>query len=599
MKKGALFFFQPVLCFAILILLINSRIQAQLHYTAFPKPPTSPRIPVTDDYFGMKVTDPYQWIENMQDSSVIKWFEAQDAYTENIFTRINGRDELLAEYNSLDSLQSDQVWNVRKDGDIYLYLNWNIKEDNICLLRRNGENGADEIVIDLKKKFPGKKMRLGMFEYSPVSKYIALYVAEGDHEAATLYFYDLAKESFFSEQIKYSFGGYPNKARFSHDGKGFFYSSALVVDNKLYVMNSRSMYHRIGDSLTMDKVLVSREKYPDLFPGFDSSSWQVVSVDPGFNYLILNSSGYNFVAPYSELEKDHINWVMINRPADKSGQPIIRNGFAYFLSKAVPNQQLVRCSLDQLKNLSFETVIPEGSYKLDNLSATKDFLLLRYTNGITTWFKQYNIVTGKLEDAALNEQGIFYPEPISETGNEIRLTLTSWKQPGTPFFYSASSKKLLRSSINNRVDYKGLDDIIVKEVEVPGHDGVMIPLSIIYHKNTKLDGSAVCMLEGYGAYGAVWGPWFSTDILIFCKRGIVFAVAHVRGGGEKGEPWRLGGFKATKPNTWKDFISCAEWLIKNKYTSNDKLIATGGSAGGITVGRAINREKNGKCENDF
>ena len=153
---------------------------------------------------------------------MIKWFEAQDAYTENIFTRINGRDELLAEYNSLDSLQSDQVWNVRKDGDIYLYLNWNIKKDNICLLRRNGENGADEIVIDLKKKFPGKKMRLGMFEYSPVSKYIALYVAEGDHEAATLYFYDLAKESFFSEQIKYSFGGYPNKARFSHDGKGFF-----------------------------------------------------------------------------------------------------------------------------------------------------------------------------------------------------------------------------------------------------------------------------------------------------------------------------------------------------------------------------------------
>jgi prolyl oligopeptidase len=480
---------------------------------------------------------------------------------------------------------------VRKDGDIYLYLKRNIKENNTCLLRRKGENGEDEVVIDLKKMFPGKKMQLGMFECSPVSKYIVLYVLEGDHEAATLYFYDLAKGSFFSEQIRYSSGGYPNKTRFSRDGKGFFYLTALLVNNKLSVIGAGAMYHRIGESLPMDKVLMSREKYPSLFPGIDSSYWHQVSVDPNFNYLILHSSKsslrYDFIAPYSELEKDHINWVMLTKPSDKLGLPIIRDGVAYFLSKTVPNQQLVKCRLGQLKNFSFETVIPEESNKLDNLSATKDFLLLRYTNGITTWFKQYNTLTGKLEDAAISEQGILYPEQISETGNEIRLTLTSWKQPGTPYLYSASSKKLLRSSINNRVDYNGLDDIIVKEVELPGHDGVMIPLSIIYHKNTKLDGSAVCMLEGYGSYGAVWGPWFSTDILIYCKRGIVFAIAHVRGGGEKGESWRLGGFKATKPNTWKDFISCAEWLIKNKYTSSGKLIATGGSAGGITVGRAI------------
>ena len=555
------------------------------------QPPATPRIPVTDNYFGLKVTDHYSWMENLQDSTVMKWFEAQDAYTENIFNRINGRDELLAEYNSLDSLQSNRVWNVRKDGDIYLYLKRNIKENNTCLLRRKGENGEDEVVIDLKKMFSGKKMQLGMFEYSPVSKYIVLYVGEGDHEAATLYFYDLAKGSFFSQQIRYSFAGYANKSRFSRDGKGFFYSTALVVDNKSSVINTKAMYHRIGDSLAMDKILVSQEKYPNLFPGIDSTYWHIVSIDPGFNYLILNSSktspAYNFVAPYRELEKGRINWVMLNGPADKLGLPIIRNGFAYFISKAVPNQQLVRCSLNQLKNFSFETVIPEGSYKLDNLSATKDFLLLRYTNGITTWFKQYNIVTGKLEDAAISEQGVIYPEQISETGNEIRLTLTSWKQPGTPYLYSASSKKLLRSPIKDWVDYKGLDDIIVKEVEVRGHDGVMIPLSIIYHKNTKMDGGAICMLEGYGAYGAVWGPWFSTDPLIFCKRGVVFAVAHVRGGGEKGEAWRLGGFKSTKRNTWKDFISCAEWLIRNKYTSSSKLVATGGSAGGITVGRAI------------
>ena len=563
----------------VVLLLVSFQIIAQ--------PPATRRIPVTDDYFGMKVTDNYRWMENLQDSSVLKWFEAQDTYAENLFNKISGRDQLLAEYNALDSIQKEQRWFVRKDGDYYLYLKRDIKEDSTQLVRRKGDNGNEEVVIDFKKMFPGKKMRPGMFEYSPISKYIAFYIFEGDHEAITLYFYDLANRNFSPEQIRYSYGGYPFKTKFTRDGKGFFYFTVKVVNNKRTVINTKAMYHRIGDSQEMDKVLMSTEKYPDLFPGIDSTHWHEVSVDPDFHYLILRSSDYDFIAPYSELEKDRINWVMLTRPADKLGQPIIRNDIAYFLSKAVPNQQLVKCNLGNLKNLSFETVIPEGNYKFDNLSATKDFLFLRYTNGITTWFKQYNTITGKLEDAKINEDGIMQPERISERGNELRLTLTYWNKPSIPYLYNAVTKKLSKSSIKDWAGYKGLEDIIVKEVEVPAHDGVRVPLSIIYHKNTKLDGSAVCMLEGYGSYGSVLGPWFSTDFLINCKRGIVFAIAHVRGGGEKGEAWRLAGFKATKPNTWKDFISCAEWLIKNKYTSSNKLVATGGSAGGITVGRAI------------
>ena len=351
------------------------------------------------------------------------------------------------------------------------------------------------------------------------------------------------------------------------------------------------MYHRIGDLLEMDKILVSREKYPNLFPGIDSTYWHDVSVDPGFNYLILHSSksslAYDFVAPYSELEKDRINWVMLTGPADKLGQPIIRNGFAYFLSKAVPNQQLVKCSLKDLNHISFETIVAEDSFKFDNLSATKDFLLLRYTNGITNWLKQYDIKSGKIEITAIREPGIFLPQRISEQGNEISLMHSYWNRPTTSYLYNPASGSFVKSIINDKNQYDGVDDIIVKETEIPGHDGAMIPLSIIYHKNTKLDGTAICLLGGYGAYGSVSNPWFSPERLIYCKRGVVFAVAHVRGGGAKGEPWRLAGFKATKPNTWKDFISCAEWLTKNKYCSSNSLIGEGTSAGGITVGRAI------------
>ncbi|MBK9378148.1 MAG: prolyl oligopeptidase family serine peptidase [Saprospiraceae bacterium] len=125
------------------------------------------------------------------------------------------------------------------------------------------------------------------------------------------------------------------------------------------------------------------------------------------------------------------------------------------------------------------------------------------------------------------------------------------------------------------------------KVEVKSHDGVLVPLSILYPKNIKFDGNAPCYLTGYGAYGSSSQPSFIDIMAILLEQGCSIAFAHVRGGGEKGEEWHQAGMKATKPNTWKDFIACAEYLIKEKYTSPQKLIGEGMSAGGILIGRAI------------
>ena len=115
----------------------------------------------------------------------------------------------------------------------------------------------------------------------------------------------------------------------------------------------------------------------------------------------------------------------------------------------------------------------------------------------------------------------------------------------------------------------------------------MVPLSILYNKNTVLNGNNSCILTGYGCYGYSFSPYFSIMNLELINQGVALAVAHVRGGGEKGENWHLSGHKTTKPNTWKDFIACAEYLIKNGYTTKEKLAGTGTSAGGILIGRAI------------
>ena len=136
----------------------------------------------------------------------------------------------------------------------------------------------------------------------------------------------------------------------------------------------------------------------------------------------------------------------------------------------------------------------------------------------------------------------------------------------------------------NPTDFSGITSV---EVTAPGADGTPIPLSIIYKKDLKMDGQNPCLMEGYGSYGISIDPYFDATRLALLEKGIVIAWAHVRGGGENGEDWHLAGQKLTKQNTISDFISCAQYLIKQGYTSPGKLALRGTSAGGITIGGAL------------
>jgi prolyl oligopeptidase len=187
--------------------------------------------------------------------------------------------------------------------------------------------------------------------------------------------------------------------------------------------------------------------------------------------------------------------------------------------------------------------------------------------------------------------------PLSSDG-AIQTIVTDRRKPGvlfpleswtrsrlwyqyTPGQRQPSDTRLLQPA---KVDLSGYESV---EVEVPSHDGVRVPLSIVYRKDLKRDGSHPLLLDGYGSYGITYDPGFSALRLAWLERGGVFAAAHVRGGGEYGEAWHQAGQKANKPNTWKDFIACAEYMVKEGYTSPEHLAGTGTSAGGILIGRAI------------
>lgn len=172
--------------------------------------------------------------------------------------------------------------------------------------------------------------------------------------------------------------------------------------------------------------------------------------------------------------------------------------------------------------------------------------------------------------------------------DEIILINSGWNVPFNFYSYNPAEGKISDNPMTVKYHYPDLSNIVYEEVEVPSHDGVLVPLSIIYDKTKlKKDGSNVGYMSGYGSYGTSGIPYFNPIELSLLERGMVRAIAHVRGGGEKGNDWHLAGKKTNKPNTWKDFNACADYLIKHKYTSPEKLGITGASAGGILIGRAI------------
>jgi prolyl oligopeptidase len=233
-----------------------------------------------------------------------------------------------------------------------------------------------------------------------------------------------------------------------------------------------------------------------------------------------------------------------------------------------------------------ETVLPEAKDSVQSLAKTKDFLLVSYSNGIVDRVVKYDLASGKSAELKLPGSGSTNVVCPDFRTNRCIVYLTSWTSPTTLYDYDGDKDTFTKSIFNTDVSYPGFDSLVTEEVEVPGHDGTMVPLSIIHKKGIALDGSNSCILDGYGAYGISNTPFFSVRRSVALK-GVVLAEAHPRGGSEKGEAWYKAGYKTTKPNTWLDFIACAEYLVKKGYTSPGHLAGTGTSAGGILISRAV------------
>jgi prolyl oligopeptidase len=251
-----------------------------------------------------------------------------------------------------------------------------------------------------------------------------------------------------------------------------------------------------------------------------------------------------------------------------------------------PRFKLIKTSVSNPEISKADVVVPQSSAVLAALAAAKDALYVQARDGV--FGKLIRVpYDGTPEAVALPFDGTVSLAAAEPRCDGVFLTMASWTKAPQVYSYDPATKQLANTGLQPAATFDLPDSLQSVVAMATSYDGTMIPLSVVYRQGIKMDGSNPTLLSGYGAYGIPQEPWYVPRMLAFLERGGILATAHVRGGGEYGEEWYRAGYKGTKPNTWKDFIACAQYLIDNKYTSPGKLACTGGSAGGILVGRAI------------
>jgi prolyl oligopeptidase len=378
------------------------------------------------------------------------------------------------------------------------------------------------------------------------------------------------------------------------DNVSFTYSGSNITDvkNPDIKLNRQARVHRIGTPVTTDLDILSNASTPELAIApkeipvvyfFESAPDRLLGL-----VRTVQPEQWILTAPLSELGKPRIGWKTVAQPTDDLVRDIVvHEGWLYSVTHVgAPHYRVVRSRLDAPDWKSAQTIVPEASDSILGLSQSKDFMLVEYSDGINGRVVQVHLPTGAAKEVKLPTRGSVDVNCPDWDSNICLIGVTGWIQPKILYALDADRGTVTKSPLSADTDYPEFADLVTEEVEVPGHDGTMIPLSIIRRKDTPMDGSTPCILEGYGAYGISYTPAFDLKRSM-ARHGVVVAFVHVRGGGEKGQAWYKAGYKATKPNTWKDFISAAEYLVAKGYTTPKRLTGRGTSAGGILITRAI------------
>ena len=551
--------------------------------------PVAKKVPVTDTYFGTRVVDPYRWME-AKGPDLLAYLRAQNDRTRAVLDSLPGRAPLEARIRQLADTTNASSGVVAHHG-AYVYLKTPPGANSAKLFAR--VHGVERVLVD-PDTMSGPREAISYFVPSDDGTLVGVGLSASGSEAASIHVVDIATGKMLPDVASRADFGITS---WSDDGTAFYYFKrqephANDPPTAKY-QNIRTYRHAIGRPESSDVAVFGAGVNPNVAINANAFAAMAISPESPFAAGILINGVDRFmtvyVAPKAALNGPPaaIAWKLVIKPEDKVTTAVVHGATVYALTaKDAPRFRVVQFPASQTFAQATDVIAP-GARVIDNIATASDALYVQSReDGL-----------GRITRIAYDGTRGEIPLPVNGTASGLTtefdrpgflVQLESWTSSPLWYAYDPATKTLADTKLDppSPVDYAS---VTADEVKVAATDGTPIPLSIVHRRDLKLDGGNPTVLYAYGSYGISTDANFSAARMAFLERGGVLAYAHVRGGGEYGEEWHLAGKDAKKPNTVTDFIDCARWLVAQKYTSPGKLGARGGSAGGITMGGAIDR----------
>lgn len=543
--------------------------------------------------FGITLKDEYANLNNLEDPKIVQWFEAQDSVAEAYFSTNDVLKDYLIRFGEYESRENSKIRmiEINEKGN-YFYLKYDDFDEIEKLYFRENLTSKEEMILDpsnydeiteinyLKPSFDGKKIAIGYRSAENFSSIVRIL--------------NTATKRFYNEKITNinpSFGG----IEWLPDSSGFIYLYFPVVDQKRsdYKKNSFSVLHKLGDSPNLkikifgktQKVHIPSEFYPKVKIGSSKNE-----------YIIGYSANANdfydaYVAKVSDVILGKADWTPFFKAAHKvyTTEGEVRGDEFIYRQGSNPGNQISRIKICS-PNFNNSELLIEGTDEnpITQLKVTKNevyYARSKFGAQVSLWKidKTKNIIELKAP---------FVPGYVTFFGGSVRnnligVELDGWTSNYTRFLITENNK-FQKEGLKTETLYPEFENIISEQIMIKSHDGIDVPLSLVYDPESIKDSDNEVFIYVYGAYGESLSPFFYPIFLDWAARGGILAFPHVRGGGEKGKAWHLQGQKMLKYNSWKDLIASAEALIEKGFTKKGLLSLYTVSAGGITAGMAVN-----------
>ena len=555
-----------------MVMMSASLMQAQ--HLQYPK---AAKDGTVDEYFGEKVSDPYRWLENDTSAQTAAWVETENKVTNAYLQKIPFREKLLKRLTELSSYERIGA-PFKQNGKWYFYRNDGLQNQYVIYVK-DQLDGEPRVFLDPNKLSTDGTVALKSLDFSNNGRWAAYAISRSGSDWQEFFVIDLATGELTDDHIEW--------AKFSDAswlGDGFYYSaydrptegkefSNVNAGHKIY-------YHKIGTPQSDDVLFYQNPTEPKRFYDVE------VNEDETLMYLYESGAGAGNNLYVRDLRQKDALFIQMTNDMDYLYSPLYDDGdrLYFFTNFGAPKGRIMTADIHQPGVNDWQELVPEQKNVLSGASVIGRQLVLTYSQDASDHAFIYGL-DGKLR----HEVKLPMVGSVDFTGKEKEpecfYSFTSFTQPGTVYRYDLTANT---STLYQQPQVKfRLQDYESRQLFFESKDGTRVPMFITYKKGMKLDGKNPVFLYGYGGFNISLGPAFSALRIPFLEKGGIYAQVNLRGGNEYGEEWHQAGTKLQKQNVFDDFISAAEYLIREGYTSKERLAIVGGSNGGLLVGACM------------